>query len=153
LPLILENYVDTGKVKFVYRDFPITGIHPNGAIPTALAGECADEQGIFWQYHDKIFQNQKNWERLPAEDVVNVLKTYAQELGLNTNQFNDCLDSRKYLDEVNKDYQDGVSYGVTGTPGFFIGNEQSGYIKITGAQPYSVFQRVFDQILASQKII
>ncbi len=109
--------------------------------------------GVFWQYHDKIFENQKNWERLPAEDVVNVLKTYAQELGLNTNQFNDCLDSRKYLDEVNKDYQDGVSYGVTGTPGFFIGNEQSGYIKITGAQPYSVFQRVFDQILASQKII
>jgi len=149
LPLILENYVDTGKVKFVYRDFPIVSLHPNGAIPTAIAAECADEQGMFWQYHDKIFQNQKNWERLPAEDIINVLKTYAQELGLNTNQFNDCLDSGKYLDEVNKDLQDGSSYGVTGTPGFFIGNEQSGYMKVIGAQPYSVFQRIFDQLLAS----
>jgi len=59
LPLILENYVDTGKVKFVYRDFPIQSIHPNGAIPTALAAECADEQGMFWEYHDRLFQTQK----------------------------------------------------------------------------------------------
>jgi len=149
LPLILENYIDTGKVKFVYRDFPITSIHPNGAVATALAAECADEQGMFWQYHDKIFQNQKNWERLAAEDIVIVLKSYAEEFDLNTNQFNDCLDSGKYLDEVNKDLRDGTSYGVTGTPGFFIGNEERGYIKVTGAQPYSVFQQVLDQLLAS----
>jgi len=149
LPLILENYVDTGKVKFVYRDFPIVILHPNGAIATALAAECADEQEMFWQYHDKLFQNQKNWERLAAEDVVIVLKTFAEELGLDTNQFNDCLNSGKYLDEVNNDLQDGSAYGVTGTPGFFIGNEERGYIKVTGAQPYSVFQNVLDQMLAS----
>jgi len=149
LPLILENYVDTGKVKFVYRDYPIVGLHPNGAIPTALAAECADEQGMFWQYHDKIFQTQKNWERLAAEDITNELKTFAVELGLDTNQFNDCLNSEKYLDEVNNDLKDGTSYGVTGTPGFFIGNEERGYIKVTGAQPYSVFQNVLDQMLAS----
>ncbi len=149
LPLIQENYIDTGKVKFVYRDFPIESLHPNGAIPAAVASECADEQGMFWQYHDKIFQNQKNWERLAAEGVVNELKAYAVQLGLVTNQFNDCLNSGKYLDEVNKDLRDGNSYGVTGTPAFFIGNEESGYIKITGAQPYSVFQNVLDQMLAS----
>jgi len=149
LPLILENYVDTGKVKFVYRDFPIVGIHPNGAVVTALAAECADDQGMFWQYHDKIFQNQKNWERLATEDISVQLKGFAEELGLNTNQFNECLNSGKYLDEVNKDLQDGKSYGVTGTPGFFIGNEEGGYIKVTGAQPYSVFQSVLDQMLAS----
>jgi len=149
LPLILENYVDTGKVKFVYRDFPIASLHPNGAIPTALAAECADEQGMFWQYHDKLFQTQKNWERLAAEDVVIELKTFAGELGLDTNQFNDCLDSGKYRDEVNNDLQDGTSYGITGTPGFFIGNEERGYIKVSGAQPYSVFQNVLDQMLAS----
>jgi len=149
LPLIQENYIDTGKVKFVYRDFPLESIHPNGAIPAAVAAECADEQGMFWQYHDKIFQNQKNWERLAAEDVAKELKAYAQELGLNTNQFNDCLNSGKYMDEVNKDYQDAVSYGLTGTPGFFIGNEKNGYIKVTGAQPYSVFQNVLDQMLES----
>ncbi len=148
LPLILENYVDTGKVKFVYRDFPIESLHPNGAIPAALASECADEQGMFWEYHDKLFQNQKNWERLGTEEVVNVLKAYAEEFGLNTNQFNDCLNSAKYLDEVSKDYQEGNSYGITGTPTFFIGNEKSGYIKLTGAQPYSSFQNVLDQMLA-----
>jgi len=149
LPLIQENYIDTGKVKFVYRDFPLESIHPNGAIPAAVASECADEQGMFWQYHDKIFQNQKNWERLAAEDVAKELKAYAQELGLNTNQFNDCLNSGKYMDEVNKDFQDAVSYGLTGTPAFFIGNEKDGYIKVTGAQPYSVFQNVLDQMLAN----
>jgi len=149
LPLILENYVDTGKVKFVYRDFPIAGLHPNGAFPTALAAECADEQGMFWQYHDKLFQTQKNWERLATEDVVHELKTFSVELGLDTNQFNDCLDSGKYLNEVNNDLQEGASYGVTGTPGFFIGSEEMGYIKVSGAQPYSVFQNVLDQMLAS----
>ncbi len=149
LPLILENYVDTGKVKFVYRDFPIQSLHPNGAFPTALAAECADEQGMFWQYHDKLFQTQKNWERLAAKDVANELKTFAVELGLDTNQFNDCFDSGKYMEEVKNDLEDGSSYGITGTPGFFIGNEERGYIKVTGAQPYSVFQRVLDQMLAS----
>ncbi len=149
LPLILENYVDTGKVKFVYRDFPIVSLHPNGAVPTAVAAECADEQGMFWQYHDKIFQNQKSWERLSAADIGNELKTFAVELGLNTNQFNDCFSSGKYLEEVNNDLLDGTSYGVTGTPGFFIGNEERGYIKVSGAQPYSVFQKVLDQMLAS----
>jgi len=149
LPLILENYVDTGKVKLVYRDYPIESLHPNGAILTALASECADEQGMFWQYHDKLFQTQKNWERLAAEDVADEIKKYAVELGLDTNQFNDCFDSGKYMDEVKNDLQDGASYGITGTPGFFIGNEESGYLKVSGAQPYSSFQRILDQMLAS----
>jgi len=149
LPLILENYVDTGKVKFVYRDYPIQGLHPNGAFPAALASECADEQGMFWQYHDKLFQTQKNWERLAIADVFIKLKTFAADLELDTNQFNDCLNSGKYLDEVNNDLQDGTSYGITGTPGFFIGNEERGYIKVSGAQPYSVFQNILNQMLAS----
>ena len=149
LPLLLENYVDTGKVKFVYRDFPIQSLHPNGALPAAVASECADEQGMFWEYHDKLFQTQKKWERLATEDIGNELKIFAVELGLNTNQFNECFNSGKYLEEVNNDLQDGTSYGITGTPGFFIGNEEIGYIKISGAQPYSVFQNVLDQMLAS----
>jgi len=147
LPLIEKNYIDTGKVKFVYRDFPLVSLHPNGAMSAAVASECADEQGMFWPYHDKIFQNQKNWERLAAEDVTIELKAYAEELELNTDQFNACLNSEKYLDEVNKDYQDGVSYGITGTPGFFIGNEKDGFIKLTGAQPFATFQNAIDNQL------
>ena len=149
LPLILENYVDTGKVKFVYRDYPIQSLHPNGAFPAAVASECADEQGMFWQYHDKLFQTQKKWERLATEDIGNEFKTFAVELGLDANQFNDCFNSGKYLDEINNDLQDGTSYGITGTPGFFIGNDEIGYIKVSGAQPYSVFQNILNQMLAS----
>jgi protein-disulfide isomerase len=149
LPLILENYVDTGKVKFVYRDYPIQSLHPNGAFPAAVASECADEQGMFWQYHDKLFQTQKKWERLATEDIGNEFKTFAVELGLDANQFNDCFNSGKYLDEINNDLQDGTSYGITGTPGFFIGNDEMGYIKVSGAQPYSVFQNILNQMLAS----
>ena len=70
------------------------------------------------------------------------LKQYAQELGLNTAQFNDCLDSGKMAEEVQKDYQDGLSYGVTGTPGFFVNG-----IPLKGAQPFSAFQQIIEQEL------
>ncbi len=143
LPQIEQNYLSTGKVNFVYRDFPIQSIHPN-ALPAALAAECADDQGKFWEYHDKLFQNQRSWQGLGIQTGINTFKGYAQELGLNLEEFNSCLDSRKYVQEINDDLQDGRDYGVTGTPGFFVGNEKIGFIKIIGAQPYSVFQNVLN---------
>jgi protein-disulfide isomerase len=148
LPLIEKNYIETGKVKFVYRDFPLPDIHQN-AIPAAIAAECADEQGMFWEYHDKIFENQLLWQDLDKQNVVSTFEQFAKELGLDTESFNTCLESAKYLDEVQNDLNDGVSYGVTGTPGFFIGNEKIGYGMVSGAQPYAAFQQVFDQLLAS----
>jgi len=148
LPLIQKNYIDTGKVKFVYRDFPLPDIHQN-AIPAAIAAECADEQGMFWEYHNKIFENQLLWQDLDKQNVVRTFEQFAEELVLDTNTFNTCLESAKYLDEVQNDLNDGVSYGVTGTPGFFIGNEKIGYGMVSGAQPYAAFQQVFDQLLAS----
>jgi len=148
LPLIQKNYIDTGKVKFVYRDFPLPDIHQN-AIPAAIAAECADEQGMFWEYHDKIFENQILWQDLDNQNVVRTFEQFAEELGLDTNTFNTCLESAKYLEEVQNDLNEGVSYGVAGTPGFFIGNEKIGYGMVSGAQPYSTFQQVFDQLLVS----
>jgi len=148
LPLIQKNYIDTGKVKFVYRDFPLPDIHQN-AIPAAIAAECADEQGMFWEYHDKIFENQILWQDLDNQNVVRTFEQFAEELGLDTNTFNTCLESAKYLEEVQNDLNEGVSYGVTGTPGFFIGNEKIGYGMVSGAQPYAAFQQVFDQLLVS----
>ena len=148
LPLIQKNYIDTGKVKFVYRDFPIPSIHQN-AIPAAIAAECADEQGMFWEYHDKIFENQILWKDLDNQNVVSTFEQFAKELDLDTDTFNTCLESAKYLDEVQNDLNDGVSYGVAGTPGFFIGNEKIGYGMVSGAQPYAAFQQVFDQLLVS----
>lgn len=135
LSQIEKNYIETGKVKFVYRDFPLS-FHPN-AQKAAEAAECADEQGKFWELHDKIFDNQQ-------AIAVSNLKQYAQEIGLNTAQFNSCLDSGQMVSEVKKDFQDGQSYGVTGTPGFFING-----IPVSGAQPYSVFEGIIEQELNS----
>jgi len=148
LPLIQKNYIETGKVKFVYRDFPIPSIHQN-AIPAAIAAECADEQGMFWEYHDKLFENQIQWQDLDNQNVVSTFEQFAEELSLDTDTFNTCLESAKYLEEVQNDLDEGVLYGVAGTPGFFIGNEKIGYGMVSGAQPYAAFQQVFDQLLAN----
>ena len=147
LPQLEASYIDSGKVKFVYRDFPIQSIHPN-AVPAALASECADEQGMFWEYHDLVFENQKKWQGLSGRIMIDTFEQYALELELNTSDFNTCLESGKYVDEVKKDLQDGVSYGVTGTPGFFIGNDELGYVKIIGAQPYPVFEKLIESQIA-----
>lgn len=133
LPLIEENYIKTGKVKFIYRDFPLS-FHKN-AQKAAEAAECADEQGKFWEMHDKIFENQN------ALDVTS-LKQYAKDLGLDTTKFDSCLDSGKYADEVQRDFTDGQSYGVSGTPTFFING-----IEVVGAQPYNTFEQIIEQEL------
>jgi len=143
LPLIDKEYISTGKVNFVYRDFPIISIHPN-AVPAALAGECADDQGKFWEMHDIIFINQKNWQGLQPSQSANLFKEYAVEIGLNVDEFNSCVDSGKYLKEIQNDLDDGRIYGVTGTPGFFVGNAEIGFTKLIGAQPFSSFQQVID---------
>jgi len=143
LPLLEKNYISTGKVNFVYRDFPIVSIHPN-AVPAALASECADDQGKFWEIHDMIFENQRSWQGLQPSQSANLFKEYAAELGLNVDEFNSCVDSGKYLNEIQNDLNDGREYGVTGTPGFFVGNAEIGFTKLIGAQPFSSFQRVID---------
>ncbi|MCE9651902.1 MAG: DsbA family protein [Nitrosarchaeum sp.] len=146
LPLILEQYVDTGKVKFVFRDFPIQNSHPN-AMPAAVAAECANEQNKYWQFHDELFENQGVWNKMAITNATKVFKEFATKLDLNQDQFNSCLDSGKYIGEINSDLNDGRKYGITGTPGFFIGNEKIGFVKVNGAQPFEVFKSVIDSQL------
>ncbi len=150
LPLLLENYIDSGKVKLVYRDFPIQNIHPN-AIPAAVAAECADEQGKYWQFHDMLFENQNEWNELKTVDAIIVFGQYALAAELNLVQFDTCLTSGKYVDEVRKDLEDGREYGVTGTPGFFIGNDEVGFVELKGAQPFDSFKKVIDLQLNTEK--
>lgn len=145
LPQIKKEYIDTGKVYFVYRDFPLS-IHPM-ALPTALAAECAGEQGKYWQFHDLVFSEQNKREPDPA--VLTTisyteadLKTWGRQIGLNFGQFESCFDGEKYLEEVNQDGSDGDALGVSGTPGFFVNNHY-----ISGAQPFSVFKTVIDEEL------
>lgn len=131
---IEERYIKTGKVKLVYRDFPLTSIHPM-AQKSAEASECADEQGKFWEYHNLIFERQVSLS-------LNSLKQWADELGLKTDDFNKCLDSGKYANEVNKDANDAQRAGGQGTPFFIIGNQI-----ISGAQPFSAFQAAIESQL------
>jgi len=148
LPSILEEYIDTGKVNLVYRDFPIQSIHPN-ALPAAVAAECANEQGKYWQYHDTLFERQTSWSKLDTGSVISTFSQYATDIGLDQQQFDSCLGSGKYLQEVQQDLNDGRTYDVTGTPGFFIGNENIGFVKIDGAQPFESFKKVIDSQLGT----
>ena len=148
LPAILEDYVDTGKVKFVYRDLPLNSIHPN-AMSAHIAAECADEQGEFWEYHDVLFEKQQQWQRLPESELRTTFVEYAADAEINTDNFESCLSSQEIADEVNKDMQEARQLGITGTPSFFIGNDKDGYTKLTGAQPYESFKIEIDKLLSS----
>jgi protein-disulfide isomerase len=111
LPQILSNYGD--RVRFVFRDFPLTSIHQY-ALKAAEAADCANEQGAYWKYFDLLYNNQS------ALDDAS-LKGYASSLGLDTAVFNQCLDTDKYMSELQKDYQDAVAAGAQGTPTFVVG--------------------------------
>lgn len=143
LPSLLEEYIDQGKVKLVYRDFPIQSIHPN-ALPAAVAANCANDQGNFRDMHDMIFENQNQWNNLETVDALQVFSQYALEIKLEQEKFDSCLSSGKHIDEIRKDLDDGRDYGVTGTPGFFVGNDQIGYVELKGAQPFDSFKKVID---------
>jgi protein-disulfide isomerase len=125
-----------GKVKWVFRDYPIANLHP--AAPKAHeAARCAAEQGKFWEYHDVLFE--KSPRQSPEE-----LKQYAKDLSLDPTTFAQCLDSGKHEAAVNRDIQDGARLGITGTPTFFINGRQ-----IVGSQPATAFQKIIDSELAA----
>jgi len=129
-PLIKANYIETGKAKLVFRDFPLS-FHPN-ALPAAIAAECVREQGgdeAYWKMHDLTFQKQQELS------IVN-LKKWAQSFGYDIGS---CLDSNKYESEVQKDAADGANAGVSGTPAFFINKKL-----ISGACPYSTFEQAIN---------
>ncbi len=139
-----KEYIDTGKIKLVYRDFPLTSIHPS-SLASALAGECAHSQGKFWQFHDAIFEGQDKQGTGTITYTVDDIKKWAQQAGLAMPAFNSCLDAKKYDSEVQKDIADGTKAGVSGTPAFFI-NGQS----LLGAQPFNVFKQIIDQTLTAK---
>ena len=143
LPLLLEEYIEQGKVKLVFRDFPIQSIHPN-ALPAAVAAECANEQGQFKAMHDMLFDNQNQWSKQETDIALSIFSQYATEIQLDQNTFDSCLTSGKYIEEIRNDLEDGRSYDVTGTPGFFIGNDDIGYVELKGAQPFESFKKVID---------
>ncbi len=132
---ILENYPD--KVRWVYKHFPLDSIHPQ-ARPAAEASECVWEQkgnDGFWEFADRLFENQ---ERLGKE----LYQELATKMGLNLDQFNNCLSSRKYKDKVEADYQEGKQVGVKGTPASFVNGEE-----VFGAVPYENLKEIVEKTL------
>ena len=129
---IKSEYIDTGKVKFVYRDFPLS-FHPQ-AVPSAVAANCAGEQDKYFEYHDKIFINGGAGGKGAAD-----YKRYAEEISLDIGTWETCLNNPKHKTEIQKDMSDGTKAGIRGTPGFVINGQL-----ISGAQPFSVFQQIID---------
>lgn len=127
---IEEEYVKTGKVRYVFRDYPL-GFHPY-AQKAAEASQCADDQGKFWEMHDKLFENQDKLD-------VSSLKQYAKDLELDSETFDQCLDSGKYEQEIVNDIRDAADYGIQGTPTFIINDKI-----VVGAQPFSEFKKIID---------
>lgn len=123
---IIDKYVKTGQVKFLWRHFPLTAIHKQ-AEPASVAAECAGEQGKFWQYHDLVFETKKF-------DNASLV-THAGTLNLNIDDFKSCIDSGKYLEKVRSETNLGLQAGISGTPSFFVNGEL-----IVGAIPFSSFE-------------
>jgi protein-disulfide isomerase len=141
-----KEYIQTGKVKYVFRDLPLESIHKN-AFKAAEAAHCAGEQKKFWEMHDRLFENQKSLE--PAS-----LTAHAQAVGLDTTKFQQCLDSGKHAAAIRKDITDASKIGISGTPTTVIGLTQpnEGTIKvlrvIRGAQSLTVFKEALDTLAA-----
>lgn len=149
-PQIKKDYVDSGKLKIIFRDLPLS-FHDPMATTEAIAANCAKEQegdSVYFKFHDLIFKNTtSNGNGLSKDDLYK----FAADLNLNSANFKICLDTEKYKDEVEKDLADATNYGANGTPTFFIGKStSSGTIegtKLIGAQPYSSFKSVIDSLL------
>ena len=141
-----QDYIETGKVRFVYKDFPLEQLGHNQAMPMAEAAYCAGEQGKYWAMHDKVYDEQQTIApRSTAQFSSDKIPQWAEELGLNMEQFNQCINSDKYVEEIRGDLQEGQQLGVSGTPTFFINGK-----KLVGAQPYQAFKQVIDAELNNQ---
>src|SRR3989344_754109 len=142
-----SEYIETGKILFVYKDFPLS-FHPM-AQPYAEAARCAGEQDKYWQMHDKIFEEQGKFGSGTVSNITEAdVKGWATEMGMNAESFNSCIDSGNYADEVQANFNEGAQFGVSGTPSFFIGKRDGTGQLIVGAQPYSAFKQAIDALLS-----
>ncbi len=149
-PEIKKDYIDTGKVKLVFRDYPLP-FHDPMATFEANAANCAKEQGgdtAYFKLHDVMYtKTTSNGSGLTKDQVYQ----FASDIGLNQANLKTCADAGKYTDEIKKDIADGSAAGVSGTPAFFVGKSSSnGTIEgaiIVGAQPYTAFQAAIDPLL------
>ena len=142
-PMIMRDYVDTGKVNLIFVDFAFLG---KDSPKAAQATYCADDQNMYWEYHNSLYNSQESkidsgWANSER------LKAFAFNLNLDMELFNECLDSEKYSKRVQYNSQQARDNGVRGTPGFFIVDSDFNQKQIGGAQPFSVFKKILDSMI------
>lgn len=145
LPAIKKEYVDTGKVRYVFRDFPLDQLHPQ-ARKAAEAAHCAGEQGKYWEMHEALFRNQRAL-------AVPQLVEHATSVGVDRGKLDKCLASGRFATRVAQGVADGAAIGVQGTPAFVVGKTTGDVVEgtaIRGAQPLDNFRRVIDRMLSEQ---
>lgn len=139
---IVKNYVETGKVKMIFKDFTIIG---QDSINAAHAAHCAQEEGKFWEFHDILYNNwtgENNGWASPTN-----ISGFAKKLGLNEEDFSSCMTESRYISIIKASNSDAQTLGLTGTPGFFIIGPDNSVTRVIGAQPYEVFEEIFNSML------
>ena len=140
---IIENYIDTGKANLVFIDMPFIG---NDSVSAAEATYCADDQGMYWNYHVKLYQFQQHENDGWAN--IDRLTAIAFDLGLDTEKFNECMSSKKYFSQIALNKQKAsTDFGANSTPTFVIVNTSGTAERLTGPHPYSTFEKVLDSLL------
>jgi len=140
LDTIYEDFIKTGKVKLVFKDFPLNG--PDSLL-AAQATYCAEDQEKYWEYHNELY---KNWAGEKTGWITREsLNRFATTINLDLNEFNTCLDEGKYQDKVNELHEFGKEIGIDATPSFLVFDDQK-IIKIRGNQPLEVFLKIFDEL-------
>lgn len=141
MPKVFEEYIDTGKVRFVFYNLPLESLHP--LVKSAhLAALCANEQEMWREYHEKLFAD-KSWSE--TNDRESVLVSFAADLGLDESKFSECLSSKKYENQIDEEAVIAGKYGISGTPAFFVNR-----VFLSGAQDYKTFKSAIDQELAKE---
>ena len=142
-PLLYSDYIQTGKVRLIYRDFPRAISGPS--VDTAMAARCAGEQGQYWSMHDRLFASHRKFSR-------DQLQKQAEDLRLNIQQFNKCFQEERYMEAIYQDRMEGGSIGVRGTPHFILfltHNPEAGpFLVIPGAFPYTTFEEQIENLLS-----
>lgn len=139
---IVKNYVDTGKVKIIFKDFTIIG---QDSVNAAHASHCANEEGKFWEYHDTLYSHWTG-ENNGWASSDNLLE-FAKQVGLDEASFKECMSDERYTAVIEQSNSDARTLGITGTPAFFVIGSDNTVTKIVGAQPYEVFEKIFESQL------
>jgi protein-disulfide isomerase len=144
MPEIRKAYIDTGKVRYVLKDFPLP-FHAN-AQKAAEAARCAGAQGAYWEMHDQIFQSQAQWSGEEQQQVLDTFVGYAESLDLDPETFRGCLESGQTAAQIRADLLEGQQAGVGGTPSFLINGQL-----VVGALPFESFRQVIEAELSKSE--